>query len=50
MDGFSTHFDEYELILHFYDFVDFEVVSGGLMLTPEGPRTLPDRSEGPGTL
>ena len=51
MDGFSAHFERYESILHdFYDFVDFEVVSEGLMLIPEGPRTLPGRSEGPGTL
>ena len=51
MDGFSAHFERYESILDdFHEFVDFEFVSGGLMLIPEGPRTLPDRSEGPGTL
>ena len=51
VDGFSAHFERYESILHvFHDFVDFEIVSGGLMMFPEGSRTLPDRSEGPGTL
>ena len=51
MDGFSAHFERYESIWDdFHDFDDFATVSGGLMLFPEGPRTLPDRSEGPGTL
>ena len=51
MDGFSTHFERYESILDdFHDFGDFEVVSNGLALFPEGPRTLRDRPEGPGTL
>ena len=48
IDGFSTHFERYESILDdFLDLGDFEVVSGGLTLIPEGPRTRP---EGPGTL
>ena len=51
MDGFSTDFERYESILHdFHDFVELEIVSGGLMLFSEGPRTLSDRSEGPRTL
>ena len=51
MDGFSTHFDPSEFIFHhFHDFCDFVIVSACLMLFPEGPRTLRDRSEGSGTL
>ena len=41
MDGFSAHFEPYRPI--FNDFEDFDHVgvdSGGLMLFPEGPRTL----------
>ena len=41
MDGFSAHFSQYESIsVDFHDFGHFGVVSGGLMLFPEGPRTL----------
>ena len=51
MDGFSAHFDPYEFILDdFHDFEHFEAVSGGLTLIPEGPRTLRECPEGPGTL
>ena len=51
MDGFSAHFEPYESILDdFHDFDDFAVVSGGLTLFPEGPRTLRECPEGPGTL
>ena len=51
MDGFSTHFEPYEFIFNdFYDFDHFGVVSGGLTLFPEGPRTLENCPEGPGTL
>ena len=51
MDGFSAHFDQYESIFdYFHDFGNFAIDSGGLMLYSEGPRTLRDRPEGPGTL
>ena len=51
MDGFSAHFERYDSILNdFHDFDDFEVVSRGLTLIPEGPRILSDRSAGPRTL
>ena len=41
MDGFSAHFDSSGFIaVDFYDFCDFAIVSTGLMLFPEGPRTL----------
>ena len=50
MDGFSAHFEPSESILdNFSDFVQFGVVSGGLTLFPEGPRTLRECPEGPGT-
>ena len=51
MDGFSTHFEQYESILDdFHDFGHFAIVSGGLMLFPEGPKTIRNRPEGLGTL
>ena len=51
MDGFSAHFEQYEFIsVDFDDFGHFGIVSGALTLFPEGPRTLRDRPEGPGTL
>ena len=51
MDGFSAHFEPYGSIFDdFHDFVDFAAVSDGLTLFSEGPRTLRDRSEGPGAL
>ena len=51
MDGFSVHFDQHEPIYdYFHDFGHFAIVSDGLMLFPEGPRTLRDRPEGPGTV
>ena len=51
MDGFSAHFDQYESFFYdFNDFGNFTIVFDGLTLFPEGPRTLRDRPEGPGTL
>ena len=51
MDGFSTHFEPCGVIFdNFLDFGDFRVVFEGLMLFPEGPRTLRECPEGPGTL
>ena len=51
MDGFSTHFEQYESILDdFHDFCHFGIVSGALTLFPEGPRTLRKCPKGPGTL
>ena len=51
MDGFSAHFELSESISDdFHDFGHFGIESGGLTLFPEGPRTLRDRPEGPGTL
>ena len=50
MDGFSAHFEPSESIFDdFHDFGHFGGVSAGLMLFPEGPRTLSDWSEDPGT-
>ena len=50
MDGFSVHFELSESIsVDFHDFEHFAIESGGLTLFPEGPRTLRDRPEGPGT-
>ena len=41
MDGFSAHFEPSEFIFDdVHDFGNFGVVSGGLTLFPEGPRTL----------
>ena len=51
MDGFSAHFEPSESIsvdFHFFD--DFAIVSGGLSLFSEGPKTLRECPEGPGTL
>ena len=51
MDGFSTLFKPSESIFNdFHDLIDFAIVSDGLTLFPEGPRTFRDRPEGPGTL
>ena len=51
MDGFSAHFEPSGFMSDdFHDFDGFGVVSIGLTLFSEGPRTLRDRSEGPGTL
>ena len=51
IDGFSTHFEPSGPIsVDFHDFGNFAIVSDGLMLFPEGPRTLEDCPEGPGTL
>ena len=50
MDGFSVHFEPAESIsVHFHDFGHFALVSKGLTLFPEGPRTLRECPEGPGT-
>ena len=49
-DGFSAYFEPSEFILEdFHDFGHFGIDSDGLTLFPEGPRTLRDRPEGPGT-
>ena len=51
MDGFSAHFKPSEFIFDdFHDFGHFGIVSGGLTLFPEGPGTLREGREGPGTL
>ena len=51
MDGFSAHFEPSESISDdFHDFGHFGVDSGRLTLFPEGPWTLRDCPEGPGTL
>ena len=50
MDGFSAHFEPSESIsVDFHNFGHFGGDSGGLMRFPEGPRTLRDCVEGPGT-
>ena len=50
VDGFSAHFEPSESIsVDFHDFGHFGGDCGGLMLFPEGPRTLRDCPEGPGT-
>ena len=51
MDGFSTHFEPYVFVFDdVCDCANFAMVSNGLMLFPEGPRTVRDRPEGPGTV
>ena len=51
MDGFSSHVEPYGFIFEdFHDFGNFGIVFGGLTLLPEGPRTLRECPEGPGTL
>ena len=51
MDGFSAHFEPSGSIsIDFHDLGDFAVVSEGLTLFTEGPRTLGKCSKGPGTL
>ena len=51
MDGFSAHFESSESILDdFHDFGDFAVVSDGVTLFSEGPRTVRESPAGPGTL
>ena len=49
MDGFSAHFEPSESD-DFRDFGDFAFVSNCLTLFPEGPKTLRECPEGPGTL
>ena len=51
LDGFSAHFEPSECIsVVFYDFGHFGIDPEGLTLFSEGPRTLQDRPEGPGTV
>ena len=51
MDGFSFHFEPYGFIFDYvHDFDDFALVSDGLTLLPEGPRTLRECLGGPGIL
>ena len=51
IDGFSAQIDPYGFIFNdFGNFNDFGIVFGGLTLLPEGPRTLRECPEGPGTL
>ena len=51
IDGFSAQTEPYESIFDdFHDFYNFGIVFDGLMLSPEGPRTLRERPEGPRTL
>ena len=51
MDGLSAHFKPYGFIFDYLcDFGNFAIVSNGLTLFPEGPRTLRDRPEGPRTV
>ena len=51
IDGFSARTEPYGSIFDdFYDFDQFGIVFAGLMLVPEGPRTLRECPEGPGTL
>ena len=51
MDGFSAHSEPYEFIFDdFHDFDYFAIVSDGLTLFSEGPRTLRKCPEGPGPL
>ena len=50
MDGFSAHCEPSESIsVDVYYFGDFAIVSGGLSLFPEEPRTLRGCRECPGT-
>ena len=48
IDGFSAETEPYGSI--FDDFDNFGIVFDDLMLVPEGPRTLRECPEGPGTL
>ena len=51
IDGFSVQTEPYGSIFKdFHDFGHFAIVFGGLTLVPEGPRTLRECPEGPGTL
>ena len=51
MYGFSAHFEPSESIsVDFYDLGHFAIVSVGLTLFPEGPRTLQQCPKGPRTL
>ena len=51
IDGFSAQTEPYGSILYdFHDFGNFRIAFGGLMLSPEGPRTPQECPEGPGTL
>ena len=51
IDGFSVQTEPYGSIFDdFHDFDHFGIVFVGLMLVSEGPRTLQECPEGPGTL
>ena len=51
MDGFSTHFELSDSIFDdFHNLGHFAIVSDSLTLFSEGPRTLRECPEGPGTL
>ena len=51
MDGFSARFEAYESIsVDFHNFDHFAIDSDGLTLFSDGPRTLRECPEGPGTL
>ena len=51
IDGFSTQTEPYGFIFDDgHDFYNFGMAFDGLMLLPEGPRTLRECPEGPGTL
>ena len=51
IDGYSVQTEPYEFIFDDFEDVDnFLIVFGGLTLFPEGPRTLREFPEGPGTL
>ena len=51
IDQFSAQTEPCGSIFNdFHDFGDFDIIFDGLTLFPEGPRTLRDCPEGPGTL
>ena len=51
IDGFSAQTEPYGSIFDdFHGFDHFGIVFGALTLLPEGPRTLQECPEGPGTL
>ena len=52
LDGFSIQTEPYygSIFKDVHDFYHFGIVFGGLMLSPEGPKTLQECPEGPGTL
>ena len=51
IDGFPAKTEPYGSIVDFFNvFDDLGIVFAGLTLLPEGPRTLRECPEGPGTL